>query len=288
MTFKPGKIKKIIENLNQRRQEIRLRKDETLSDKESRLLKEKEKTASLTADGGRRRNRHKKGKTGKKATSAVKLRKKEKEAEIKADREIKEAMAAMEGLIMIIRSEQAKFRLSQKSTTLLQEIHSAEYLKAQEALAEACEDILKGLKQRDPDILETSFRLMKDRKREVQRTDILKRFPGTGNEKFEEIRVLCLDIIEDKGEKEILSTPLENLRKHIDELDQGNRLEYGKIEDPGLLIREMFEKFSGLLEEYRRGIEMIESYIEAGDKGNIVRGLFVMKQADEEIERMLG
>ena len=286
MSFKPGKIKKIIDNLHQRRQEIK--KDEASSEKDSESAKTEEKVTPMTTATGKRRNRNKKGKKKKKKDAVSRLRKKEKETHVKMDREIREAIATMEDLIIITRDEQAKFRLSHKPSTPLQEIYSTEYSKAQDALAEACKDILTGLKQRAPDILEESFPVMKDRKKAVQRTEILKRIPGNSNEALENLRFVCLDILEDKAEKDMLSLPAENMKKYIDELDQGNRNEFSKIEEPGLFIREMFENFNALVNKYRTGIEMIESYRKTGEKENVVNGLFTIKEADEGIEEMLG
>lgn len=286
MSFKPGKIKKIIDNLQQRRKEIV--KEETSSEKDSESAKNDEKVTSLTAAAGKRRNRNKKGKKKKKTDVISKLRKKEKEANVKIDRDIREAIAIMEDLVTIARDEQAKFRQSHKSGTPLQEFYSAEYLKAQEALTEACKDILTGLKQREPDGLGVSFRVMKERKKAVQRTEILKRLPGNSNESLENLRTVCLDILEDKADKEALSSPLENLKNYVDEMDNGNRREFGKIEEPGLIIKEMFENFNTLVNKYRNGIEMIESYRDNGEKEKVVIGLFTIKEADEGIEEMLG
>lgn len=288
MTFKPDKIKKIINNLNQRRQEIRARKDEAIPEKDSESAKDEEKAIPSEAATGKRRNRNKKGKKKKKSNTLVKLKKKEKEAEVKINREIREAISTMEELIIITRDEQAKFRLSYKPATPLQEMYSSEYLGAQDSLADACKDILEGLKQREPDILEASFPVMKERKKAVQRTKILKRVPGDSNAEFEGLRAVCLDILEDKADKDALSSPLENLKKYIDEMDQGNQREFEKIEEPGLAIKEMFENFNSLVEKYRGGVETVASYNDKNEKEKIVRGLFIMKEADEGIEEMLG
>ncbi len=283
MTFKPGKIKKIIDNLHQRRKDIK----ETTHEKEAETLKKDEKSIPLTTATGKRRSRNKKGKK-KKVTTISKLRKKEKEAEAKIDRDIREAIATMEDLIIITRDEQTKFRLSHKSAGQLQEFYSTEYLKAQDALTEVCRDILAGLKQRDPDILEAHFQVMKDRKKAVQRTEILKRVPGSGNDNLENLRKVCLDILEDKAEKDALSTPIEDMKKYIDKMDKSNKSEFEKIDEPGLLIKEMFGNFNSLLNKYRNGIEMIESYKDKAEKEKIVSGLFIIKEADDGIEEMLG
>jgi len=136
--------------------------------------------------------------------------------------------------------------------------------------------------------LEESFQKMKDAKNAVKRTEILKRTAGDTNEKLENLRLACLDILEDKGGKEALTSSLEKIKEYIDDLDRGNRSEFENIENPGERIKEVFDDFCRFIQEYRDGVQLIESYPEEDDREKIIKGLFKIKEADEGIEEMLG
>ena len=283
MSFKPGKFRKLIKNLHKHRAELQQAES---SEKEENS---ENNVVSIEKAPSRKRIRNKKKKKKKKKIDLIKLKKKKKEIRNQQKKDLKESIATIQELVAISRDQLAKFRFSFRHSTPLEETYAREYIKAMNNLIETYLDILTALNKVDLDVIESSFNIIQERKKEIQQTDIFKREIEEKNQDLENLRIACLDIIEKKEEEEEtdLLPLLENLEKHIDSMDESNKKEFGKIEDPDSQIKEMFNMFDGYVDKYREALETIKAYREDNEKEKIITGLLLLKKAGDGIEDML-
>lgn len=265
---------------------------EKLPEKKAGEALGEDKLISLVKQKEQRKRAHTKKKDKQPGKSRAGKKKKASVTDLSLERDLRAARADLDFLLDDALEELTGLYFSFKANRPSEEIFNIRLREKYRELVDSYREIIKGLKSRDVDSLESAYGRMMENMQEMERLKILLAPNAVSPECLEKIRLAVLDMIDGKPGRDETASFLIKLREYVEDMGRINREEFGSIENPGEDIRETNERFNALLDEYRQGINIIDQFLKQEPDNSagmeiLADGLLVLKRAEDGIEDML-